>query len=92
MPMFLLASLLVVQAPAAAPPQPAQPIEVTQKKKSAQVCKVVEITGSRMRQRVCRDEFGKFDLGPGVTDAAPNPGVIHAMPGPAKGGFGGVPQ
>ena len=93
MPMIIVAALMLAQTPPAAQPaQSTEPIEVTQKKKPKQVCKVIEITGSRMRQRVCQDQFGKFDLGPGVTDAAANPGVIHAIPGAAKGGLGGVPQ
>jgi len=93
MPMIIIAALLLAEAPATMQPmQPSQSIDIAQKKTAKQVCKVIEVTGSRMRRRVCQDEFGKFDLGPGVTDAAPNPGIIHAIPGAAKGGLGGVPQ
>ena len=93
MPIMIVAALVLAQAPPAAqPPKSDQPIDVTQKKKTKQVCKVMEVTGSRMSQRVCRDEMGKFDLVPNVTDAADNPGIVHGIPGTAKGGFGGVPQ
>lgn len=93
MPIAIMTILILAQTPAATQPtQPGPPIDVTAKKQKKQQCKVIELTGSRMQQRVCRDEFGDFNYGPGVSEAAPNPGVIHAIPGPAKGGVGGVPQ
>jgi hypothetical protein len=89
MPMILVASLLLVQAPAAASPaQPVQPIDVTGQKKPKEVCKVIEVTGSRMRQRVCKKEGGDFDLGPNVSDAAA-PGMFKSRPVAQPGGLSG---
>jgi len=94
MPLMFVAALMLAQAaaPAAQPAPPAPPIDVTGKRKPKQKCEFIEVTGSHTRQRVCRDEFGELDLGPGVTSAGANPGMIHATPGAAKGGVGGVPQ
>ena len=90
MPMILVASLLLVQAPAAASPAQ-QPIDVTGQKKPKEVCKVIEVTGSRMRQRVCKKEGGNFDLGPNVTDAAA-PGMFKPQAVGQVGGFGAPPK
>ena len=96
MPTILLAAMIMAQAPAAAQPAPAaqstKPIDVNGKKKPKEKCEYMEVTGSHTRQRVCRDEYGYSNVGPNVSEAAPNPGMIHAIPGAAKGGFGGVPQ
>ena len=92
MPMILVASLLLVQAPAAASPaQPVQPIDVTGQKKPKEVCKVIEVTGSRMRQRVCKKVGGDFDLGPNVTDSAA-PGMFKPQAVDTVGGFGPPPK
>ena len=90
MPMFLVASLLLVQAPPAAPASQ-QPIDVNGQKKSKEVCKVIEVTGSRMRQRVCKKEGGDFDLGPNVTDATA-PGMFKPQAVDKGGGFGPPPK
>lgn len=95
MPITLLTILILAQAPAATQPaQPNPPIDVTAKKKKKQDCKVIELTGSRMQQRVCRDDFGDFNYGPGVSEAAPNSGMIHAPPPatPPAGSIGGPPR
>jgi hypothetical protein len=93
MPMMFIAALMMAQAPTAvSPTAPVPPIEVKAKKKPKQNCQFMEVTGSRTRQRVCHDQFGELDLGPGVSNAAPNPGMMHAIPGAAKGGLGGTPQ
>ena len=89
MSLIVIAALVMGQAPAPQPPQN-QPIVV--KKETKQVCKLMEVTGSHTRQRVCRNEFGELDLAPNVKNAASNPGMIHGTPGAAKGGVGGVPQ
>jgi hypothetical protein len=90
MPMILVVSLLLVQAPAASPP-PQQPIDVTGQKKPKEVCKVIEVTGSRMRQRVCKKVGGDFDLGPNVTDSAA-PGMFKLQAVDTVGGFGPPPK
>ena len=86
MPMFLVASLLLVQAPAATPASQ-QPIDVNGQKKAKQICKVIEVTGSRMRQRVCKKEGGDFDLGPNVSGGAP--GMFKQQPVAQPGGLAG---
>jgi hypothetical protein len=94
---FFVAMLLIsAQAPAAQQPAPpAQSAQSTQpaaKKKPKQNCQFMEVTGSRTRQRICHDQFGELDLGPGVSNEAPNAGMMHSIPGAAKGGVGGTPQ
>lgn len=37
--------------------------------KPKQICQMMEVTGSRSKERVCRDASGRLDLGPGVKDA-----------------------
>jgi len=70
-----------------------EPIEVDAKKKQKQRCQYIEVSGSRMRQRVCTDANGVTQGMPGVaTDSGSNPGMVHAIPGPAEGGLGGVPK
>ena len=63
MSMLFLAAMMMAQVPAAV--QPEQPVTI--KKKPRQVCEMIEVTGSRARKRVCRDENGRLDLGPGVS-------------------------
>jgi hypothetical protein len=93
MPMMFIAALMMAQAPTAvSPTAPVPPIEIKGKKKPRQKCEYIEVTGSRTRQHVCRDQFGDLDLGPGVSNAAANPGMMHSIPGAAKGGVGGTPQ
>jgi hypothetical protein len=94
MPMIIAAALILAQAAPSSPQASPSvvPSQITiKKKKPKEVCEYMEVTGSRTRQRVCRDQFGELQL-PGVTEAAPNAGMMHAMPGAAKGGVGGTPQ
>jgi hypothetical protein len=74
MSVLVLAGLMMAQAPAATPPPAAQP------KKPKQICEMIEITGSRSKKRICRDENGVLDLGPGVSRGAPNAGMLHQAP------------
>jgi hypothetical protein len=68
MSMMFLAAMMMAQAPAAVPPAPpAAP--VAKKQKPAQICELIEITGSRSKRRVCRDASGNLDLGPGVSNS-----------------------
>jgi hypothetical protein len=71
---LMLAGLLMAQAPAAVEAQ--RPSA----EKKPQVCQMIEVTGSRARKRVCRDENGVLDLGPGVSRGAPNSGMFRAGP------------
>ena len=88
MSMMFLAVMMMAQAPAALPTVPTQP--VTAKQKPKQVCEYIEITGSRSKRRVCRDESGQVDLGPGVSNSAYGKTRINE-PGSAvnSGGPGG---
>ena len=88
MSMMFLAVMMMAQAPAAVPTVPAQP--VTAKQKPKQVCEYIEITGSRSKRRVCHDESGQLDLGPGVSNSAYDKTRINE-PGSAvnRGGSGG---
>jgi hypothetical protein len=91
----ILAALMAAQAPAEVQPDgPGQPVEVTgeKRKKPKQKCQYVEVSGSRMRQRVCHDDYGTVTRGPNVTDAGVNPGMLHAPPGPFSGGLGPAPK
>ena len=88
MSMMFLAVMMMAQAPAAVPTVPAQP--VTAKHKPKQVCEYIEITGSRSKRRVCRDESGQLDIGPGGSNSAYGKTRINE-PGSAvnSGGSGG---
>ena len=77
---LILAGLLMAQGPASVEAQPPS----AAKKKSHQICEMIEVTGSRARKRVCRDENGVLDLGPGVSRGAPNSGLFRR--GPSGGG------
>ena len=74
--LFFAAALLAQASPAA---QPASAPAPAAKKKSHQVCEMLEVTGSRARQQVCRDESGRLDLGPGVSDSAFGKGTLKQM-------------
>ncbi len=63
MSILILAAAMMAQTQAAA--QPEKPVTVV--KKAKQVCEYIEVTGSRSKRRVCRDENGVLDLGPGVS-------------------------
>jgi len=65
MSILFLAAMMMAQASAPAAAQPEQPVTI--KKKPRQICEMIEVTGSRARKRVCRDENGQLDLGPGVS-------------------------
>ena len=70
MSLMILAAMMMAQAPSAAEPAvtsaaPAATAAV-KKQKTKQVCEYVEVTGSRSKRRVCRDDSGSLDLGPGV--------------------------
>jgi hypothetical protein len=65
MSILFVAALMMAQSPAAAQPGTAQP-PAAHKQKVAQACEYIEVTGSRSKRRVCRDENGNLDLGPGV--------------------------
>ena len=69
---LLLASLLLVVADPTTAMQPTQttPTPVAQKKKPKQVCILLEVTGSRRSQRICRNENEEFGLIPGVSNEA----------------------
>ena len=67
MSMMFLAAMMMAQAPAQAQPvAPAAPQPVAKKVKPKQICEYIEVTGSRSKRRVCRDDSGNLDLGPGV--------------------------
>ena len=80
MSLALIASLMLAQAPATAQPLSVQPPAAV-KAKPKQICQSIEVTGSRARRRVCRDEFGVLDLGPGVASGAPNSAMARAAKG-----------
>lgn len=65
MSLMFVAAIMMAQAPAAAQPATAQP-QAAKKQKPAQVCELIEVTGSRSKRRVCRDASGNLDLGPGI--------------------------
>ena len=68
MSMLFLAAMMMAQTPAAVPP--AAPAAAAKKQKPPQICEYIEITGSRSKRRVCRDDTGHLDLGPGVSNSA----------------------
>ena len=89
---LIAAMVAAQQAPAAVEPAPAPaPVEVVgNKKKRKQHCQLIDVSGSRMRQRVCTDDSTMASAGPNVTDDGTNPGMVHAMPGAAVGAPGGM--
>lgn len=89
MPMVLLAAMMMAQAPAAAQPSAVQPAVAAKKKKAPQVCEYLEVTGSRSKRRVCRDESGNLDLGPGVSNNAYGKARIDPQNTAVTGGPGG---
>ena len=56
-------------APAVQQPAAAQ-VPVAKKQKPKQICEMIDVTGSRARRRVCRDDSGNLDLGPGIKSTA----------------------
>jgi hypothetical protein len=87
MSMLFLAAMMMAQTPAAVPPA-APVVPAAKKQKPAQICEYIEITGSRSKRRVCRDDTGHLDLGPGVSNSAF--GKTRAnQPGVQTGGPGG---
>ncbi len=84
MSMLFLSAMLLAQAPAAV--QPEQPVTI--KKKAKQVCEMIEVTGSRSRKRVCRDENGQADLGPGIHNNIDTRGNLDQRPVGHSGGPG----
>ena len=92
--MLFLAATMLAASPETVQTSPTgEPIEVDAKKKEKQRCQYIEVSGSRMRQRVCTDANGVTQRMPGITDAGSNPGMVHATPGAAaEGGLGGVPK
>ena len=73
MSMMLLAALMMAQAPAAAPATvELAPVQApaAKKQKPKQVCEYIELTGSRSKRRVCRDDDGNLDMGPGIKSGA----------------------
>ena len=69
--------LILAQSPAAVQPQPVQPV-LAEKPKHNKVCRSMEVTGSRVRRMVCRNEFGDLEAVPGVASGAPTSGMVHA--------------
>jgi hypothetical protein len=77
MSILLLAAMMMGQAPAAAQPA-ASPAPVAKKQKPQQVCEMMEITGSRGRERVCHDVGTAANLAQfGVSDSAFGKGSIR---------------
>jgi len=73
----LVAGLMLAQAPTAIQPLAVHPPAAV-KAKPKQICESIEVTGSRVRRRACRDEFGVLDFGPAVADGAPNSAMARA--------------
>ena len=90
MSLMFVAAMMMAQAPAAAQPAPA-PAPAAKKQKPPQICEYIEITGSRSKRRVCRDDTGNLDLGPGVSNSAFGKGTLQQQSGApsAMGGPGG---
>jgi hypothetical protein len=64
-----LVFLLAVQVPPTAPtPVVVTGTEQAKPKKPKALCKMMEITGSHTRHRVCQDANGYFDPGPGISN------------------------
>ena len=84
MSVLFAVGLMMAQAPAAV--QPDQPVTVN--KKAKQVCEMVEVTGSRSRKRVCRDDNGRLDFGPGVHNNVDTRGKLDQRPVGHSGGPG----
>lgn len=85
MPMMFVAAMMVAQTAA-------QPAPIVVNKKKDQVCELVDVSGSRMRQKVCHDR-GSPATDPNSETAASNAGMFHAPPpAAAPGGVGAPPR
>jgi hypothetical protein len=82
MSLLIIAGLMMAQAPSASQPPGAK------RAKPQKVCEMVEVTGSRSKKRVCRDESGRLDLGPGVSDNVDTRGTLTQQPVGHTGGPG----
>ena len=51
---LILTAIMMAQAPATVPAAPEQPAKVKQQKPK-QICETVDVTGSRVPQRICHD-------------------------------------
>ena len=85
MPMIFVAAVMLAQAAA-------QPAPIVVNKKKEQVCEYVDVSGSRMRQRVCHDR-GAAPANHDAEAATGNAGMFHAAPpAPAPPSFGESPH
>jgi hypothetical protein len=69
MSVMFLAAMMMAQTTAQPQPLPQQPAAqqtAAKKQKPKQICEYIEVTGSRSKRRVCKDESGNLDLGPGI--------------------------
>ncbi len=64
----IVAAMMMAQAPAAVVPPPEQPVKL-KKHKPKQICETVDVTGSRVPQRVCRNADDAPPTDGDVTDA-----------------------
>ena len=92
MPLFLTVGLMLAQA--ATNPQPVTTRSEAPAKKPARICQYMELSGSRMRQKVCLDRTGELELPMGVARGAPNSAMLKAAPSGTgeAAGQGFVPQ
>jgi hypothetical protein len=72
--------LLLAQSSTAAPLQPVQP--PAEKPQVTRVCVLADdVTGTHIRRKVCRDQFGVTGEGPHIESGAPTSGMVHAAKG-----------
>jgi hypothetical protein len=63
-----LVAMMMAQAPAEVPLAPAQPVKV-KKQKPKRICETIDVTGSRVPQRICRDANEPAPVDGDLTDA-----------------------
>ena len=68
MSILILAAMMMAQAPSAVQPPPEQPVKV-KKHKPKQVCETVDVTGTRVPQRICRNADDAPPTDGDVTDS-----------------------
>jgi len=64
---FFVVALMMAQVPASVPPANGQPVKV-KKQKPKQICQTVEVTGTRVPQRICRNADDPAPMNQDVSD------------------------
>ena len=82
MSILILAAMMMAQAPSAVQPPPEQPVKV-KKHKPKQICETVDVTGTRVPQRICRNADDPAPMELDMSDATFGLGRVERIVDPA---------